>query len=113
MPYRYDKLRGRIIEKCGSQAKFADKIGLSQNSVSRKLNCDVGFHRLICLTGELYWIFHRQSMALIFLTEKLNGVKLRKGVEEVDTNDIHKTCEEIMGNCKKANTMSNIAIVCG
>ena len=43
MPYRYDKLRGRIIEKCGSQAKFADKIGLSQNSVSRKLNCDVGF----------------------------------------------------------------------
>ncbi len=52
-------------------------------------------------------------MALIFLTEKLNGVKLRKGDEEVDTNDIHKTCEEIMGNCKKANTMSNIAIVCG
>lgn len=40
-------------------------------------------------------------MALIFLTEKLNGVKLRKGDEEVDTNDIHKTCEEIMGNCKK------------
>lgn len=52
-------------------------------------------------------------MALIFLTEKLNGVKLRKGDEEVDTNDIHKTCEEIMGNCKKANTMSNIAIACG
>lgn len=52
-------------------------------------------------------------MALIFLTEKLNGVKLRKGDEEVDTNDIHKTCEEIMGNCKKANIMSNIAIVCG
>ena len=52
-------------------------------------------------------------MALIFLTEKVNGVKLRKGDEEVDTNDIHKTCEEIMGNCKKANTMSNIAIVCG
>lgn len=25
-------------------------------------------------------------MALIFLTEKLNGVKLRKGDEEVDTN---------------------------
>ena len=40
-------------------------------------------------------------MALIFLTEKLNGVKLRKGDEEVDTNDIHKTCEEIMGNCKR------------
>lgn len=51
MPYRYDKLRGRIIEKCGSQAKFADKIGLSQNSVSRKLNCDVGFSQ----TDMLNW----------------------------------------------------------
>lgn len=28
-------------------------------------------------------------------------------------NDIHKTCEETMENCKKANTMSNIAIACG
>lgn len=36
----------------------------------------------------------------------------QKGDEEVDTNDIHKNCEEIMENCKKANTMSNIAIAC-
>lgn len=27
-------------------------------------------------------------------------------------NDIHKTCEETMENCKKANTMSNITIAC-
>lgn len=31
----------------------------------------------------------------------------------MNTNDIHKTCEETMENCKKANTMSNIAIACG
>lgn len=37
----------------------------------------------------------------------------RKGDEEVNINDIHKTCEETMENCKKANTMSNIAIACG
>ena len=37
-----------------------------------------------------------------------------KGDEEMNTeNDIHKTCEETMENCKKANTMSNIAIACG
>lgn len=43
MPYSYNKLRGKITEVCGSQAKFADKVGLSQNSVSRKLNCNTGF----------------------------------------------------------------------
>lgn len=28
-------------------------------------------------------------------------------------NDVRKICEETMENCKKANTMSNIAIACG
>ena len=36
MPYTYNKLRGRIIEKYGSQSAFADEIGRSQVSVSRK-----------------------------------------------------------------------------
>lgn len=32
------KLKGRIIQIYGSQSEFADKIGLSQVSVSHKLN---------------------------------------------------------------------------
>ncbi len=43
MPYSYDKLRGRIIEMYGSQDKFADKLGISRNSVSKKMNCKTGF----------------------------------------------------------------------
>ena len=50
--------------------------------------------------------------AILMSRLKVSWIR-KKGDEEVDTNDIHKTCEEIMGNCKKANTMSNIAIVCG
>ena len=38
MPYDYSKLLGRIVEKCGTQAVFADRIGLSERSVSLKLN---------------------------------------------------------------------------
>lgn len=38
MGFDYSKLRGRIVEKCGSQKKFADAIGLSNRSVSLKLN---------------------------------------------------------------------------
>lgn len=38
MPYRYDKLLGRIVEKCGTQAEFAKKMQLSERTVSLKLN---------------------------------------------------------------------------
>ena len=38
MPYDYSKLLGRIVEKCGTQAAFSEKIGLSERSVSLKLN---------------------------------------------------------------------------
>ena len=43
MPYGYDKLRGRIIEKYGTQGKFAEKLGISKNSMSKKMNCEKGF----------------------------------------------------------------------
>lgn len=36
--YAYRKLKGRIIELYGSQAAFAKDIGLSCNSISKKLN---------------------------------------------------------------------------
>lgn len=39
--YEYRKLRGRIVEKYGSQGKFAEAIGLSENSLSKKMNCRV------------------------------------------------------------------------
>lgn len=43
MGYTYDRLRGRIIEKYGSQEKFAEVIGISSNSMSKKMNGKTGF----------------------------------------------------------------------
>jgi hypothetical protein len=43
MPYQYNKLRGKIIEHYGTQGNFANALGLSVNSVSKKLNCRTGF----------------------------------------------------------------------
>lgn len=43
MPFEYNKLRGRIIEKFGSQAKFAEALGITENTVSRKMNGFVQF----------------------------------------------------------------------
>ena len=43
MPYNYSKLLGRIVEKFGTQANFAEKLGLSERSMSLKLNGRVGW----------------------------------------------------------------------
>ena len=43
MPYNYAKLLGRIVEKVGTQSNFADQVGLSERSVSLKLNGKVGW----------------------------------------------------------------------
>lgn len=43
MAYDYNKLLGRITEKFGTQAKFAEAIGMSERSLSLKLNGKVGF----------------------------------------------------------------------
>lgn len=43
MPYNYSKLLGRIVEKVGTQSKFAEGIGLSERSVSLKLNGQRGW----------------------------------------------------------------------
>ena len=45
MQYEYRKLIGRIIEKYGTRKEFAKKVGLSENSMSLKLNGKTGFSR--------------------------------------------------------------------
>jgi len=43
MAYDYSKLLGRITEKYGSQANFSGAMGISERSLSLKLNGRVGF----------------------------------------------------------------------
>ena len=38
MPYTYNKLKGKIVEVFGNHNNFASKLGVSEVSVSRKLN---------------------------------------------------------------------------
>lgn len=62
----YNKLRGRIIEKYGSMDSFADAIGLSTVSLSKKLNNKVGISReeiihwseLLDIPAEEYGAFY-------------------------------------------------------
>lgn len=41
--YDYSKLCGRIVEKCGTQSAFAKKMGISERTISLKLNNKIFF----------------------------------------------------------------------
>ena len=41
--FSYNKLKGRIVEKFGTQGNFADFLGISEVTVSKKLNGKVEF----------------------------------------------------------------------
>lgn len=43
MPFDYSKLSGRIVAKYGTQLNFANAVGLSERSVSLKLNSKIGW----------------------------------------------------------------------
>lgn len=43
MSFDFSKLRGRIIEKYGSQTAFAKEYGVSENTLSLKMNNKVAF----------------------------------------------------------------------
>lgn len=54
MEYSYDKLRGRIVERYGSQEKYAEALGISTNSLSKKMTGKTGFSQKdIVLWSEL------------------------------------------------------------
>ena len=38
MSYNYSKLLGRIVEKVGTQGKFAERMNLSERTISLKIN---------------------------------------------------------------------------
>ena len=45
MIFNYSKLKGRIVEKLGSNKKLAELIGLSEHSLSLKINNQVEFRQ--------------------------------------------------------------------
>lgn len=43
MAFNYDKLKGRIVEKFGTQGKLARALGVSERTLSLKLNNKIFF----------------------------------------------------------------------
>lgn len=68
MKYNYSKLNGLIVEKFGTQACFAKAMGLSERTISLKLNSKVYWtQKEIELACELLGI-DRKDIATYFFT---------------------------------------------
>ncbi len=71
MEYDYSKLKGKIVECCGTQAALAQAIGISSAGLSSKLGNTTGFTQdEICRVSEVLQIPARQ-IAEYFFTHKV------------------------------------------
>lgn len=63
MAFNYNKLKGRIVEICGTQMEFAKRMGLSERSISLKLQ------------GKISWKQNEIMKALEVLNLKASDVQ--------------------------------------
>lgn len=73
MAYDYAKLNGRIIEKCGTQAVFAERMGLSERTVSLKLNNKVAWKQPEMQKAARVLEFPETEIQTYFFTMKVQS----------------------------------------
>lgn len=71
MAFDFSKLKGRIVEKYGTQAEFAKAFGISENSLSLKMNNKTKFSAddIIKITDMLD--IQQTDVGLYFFTPKV------------------------------------------
>lgn len=71
MSFNYRKLRGRIIEVCGTQANFSEKLGMGRVSLSKRLNNQLQFSNEEIMKACVILNIDRQDIPEYFFTEKV------------------------------------------
>lgn len=70
MKYDYSKLKGRIVEICGTQAIFAEKMGLTKATISAKLNGKIQFKQSeICTAIQILNLTQEDVTSYFFKLE--------------------------------------------
>ena len=90
MPYDYSKLSGRIVEKYETQAKFACAMGLSERSISLKINGKVGWKQNEILKACELLDIPVSQIYIYFLLQKFK-------IEQLDKRE----CKEAGGDTLK------------
>jgi len=73
MSFAYNKLRGRIIEICGSQAEFSKRVGQSEQSITAKLSGRSSFTQENIITWSEVLDIDQNDIGSYFFTQKLSN----------------------------------------
>ena len=76
MSYDYSKLSGLIIEKYGSRSTFSKALGISERSLSLKLNNKVGFRQIEIEKSCKLLGINKNEIAKYFFNLKVQNFKL-------------------------------------
>lgn len=71
MAFDYRKLKGRIVEKYGSQTRFVKKYGISENSFSMKMNNKTRFSSDDIVKMSEMLDIPKEEVGEYFFTEKV------------------------------------------
>lgn len=72
MEFNYNKLRGRIVEKYGNQTNFSEKFGVSENTMSMKLNNKVRFTSDDIVTASELLDIPAEQIGTYFFTQEVS-----------------------------------------
>lgn len=71
MSFNYSKLRGKIIEVCGTQAKFSTELGIGRVSLSKRLNNQLQFSNEEIMRACTILKIDKMDIPEYFFTEKV------------------------------------------
>ena len=92
MNWRYDKLRGKIKEVCGTQDAFAEKLGIGRVSLSQRLNNQLEFSQdEIFKSCEILKIDFSEMQAYFFTqnVQKTKHNNTERSVGEMEKEIVH------------------------
>ena len=79
MEFDYSKLRGRIVEKYRTITAFAEELGIAVQTISAKLNGEIGITKTETLTWCELLDISIEELGVYFFTKKVYNSKLSNG----------------------------------
>lgn len=76
MSYNYSALLGKIVEVFGTQAKFAEALGVSEHTVSLRLNGKRQWKQEEILRSSSLLHIPKEEIAHYFFTLKVQNIEL-------------------------------------
>lgn len=75
MAFDYSKLKGRIVEKFSSQYAFAEKMGMSERTLSLKLNGLVAWKQTEICKAVSALELNKEDISEYFFKEKVQKIE--------------------------------------